>query len=817
MTPTVRFARAAAVFALAAGAAAQTSSDPVADLARQGPPHAVGETGHAALVQALRDARNDTVVAVIASHPDDQYVLPAAFLRFAHGYRVVVVLATRGEGGQNSRGPEVGDELAELRAVETEDCARHLGLVIHHLNLPDAGYSRTAEETLDLWGHEATTRAIARALREIRPDVVMTTHHPTDTHGHDLALAAVLPQAIAWAGEPRRELDGLPPAPIDRFYRGVGDGEQAWFVLPSNDVDPERGISYRDLAYAALSTSHASQTPFREPAEFFGTTGAFLGVPIPGGPVDAPNADLHADLPDLFRGLSGTLPSAEVQSLRDEFDRTLPSLLQNRPRLAASALELRDRLQSLRAQSSPGLAARMERRIEALARTAVEALGVRVRAEVASPTAVPGQSVAFSLEVQSAGPIGVPALEILPADSQAPVPLDTAAPRLNQPQPWRISGVLEIPRDALSRDPLGDLFRRSRFAMPFQVVVRLTLGGDVERSLEVPVELPLTVRPPVELELVPQALLVPDEPVPVRFNVRVRRHGASSARERLRVQVPPGFAVEPQSVEVDLGAAPEQGFLFELRVPEGLRPGPQPVRIRLGDLARARLELHRVAVAIAPDLRVGLVEGVDDAARTTLEQLGVDVEVLTEATLPVRSLDDFDTILVGIRALRHHAAARAEFNRLLAFAESGGRLVVLYHKDAEFDAELTGQRFFPADLPLSIGRGRVTREDAPVDILDPTSQLLTSPNRITAEDWDGWVQERGLYFPARWADGYRAVLRISDPGEADEDGSLLVAPTGRGQFVYCALALHRQLKNLHPGACRLFANLVSHERPRPRR
>jgi LmbE family N-acetylglucosaminyl deacetylase len=809
----VRSFRAAAALVFATALAAQ-SIEPVADLARQGPPHAVGETGHAALIQALRDARNDTVVALVASHPDDQYVLPAAFLRFAHGYRVVVVLATRGEGGQNSRGPEVGDQLAALRAVETEDCARRLGLTVHHLNLPDAGYSRTAEETLDLWGIEATTRSIARALRVIRPDVVMTTHHPADTHGHDLALARVLPDAIAWAGDPRRDLAGLPTAPIDRYYRGVGDGEQAWFVLPSDDVDPERGISYRDLAYAALTGAHASQTPFREPAEFFGRTGAFLGVPIPGGPVDAPSADLHANLPDLFRDLARTLPPADLESLRQAFDRTLPSLVQNRPRLAVAALELRDQLVALGESGGGG---RLDRRIEALNRVAVEALGVRVRAHVDRPTAVPGERVAFGLEVQAAGPIGVSALTLLPGGEGDPSPQTTSQPELQRPQPWQVSGAIAVPLDALDRDPLGDLFRRSRFVMPFRIVVQLTLSGAPPRTLDVPVELPLTVRPEVELQLVPRALLIPDEPVPVRFNVRVRRNGAAPPRERLRVQVPPGFDVEPRSIDVDLGSAPEQGFLFELRVPDGLRPGPQPIRVRLGDLARARLELHRIAVAVAPGLRVGLVEGVDDAARTTLEQLGVDVEVLTEATLPVRSLDDFDTILVDIRALRHHAAARAEFNRLLAFADAGGRLVVLYHKDSEIDAELTGQRFFPRDLPLSIGRGRVTREDAPVEILAPDASLLTSPNRITAEDWDGWVQERGLYFPARWSEAYQPLLRIADPGEPAEDGALLVAPTGRGQFVYCALALHRQLKNLHPGACRLFANLVSHERPRGRR
>ncbi|MGA0868127.1 MAG: PIG-L deacetylase family protein [Planctomycetota bacterium] len=816
MTRRVRSIRAATALALAGGVAAHTA-DPVADLARQGPPHAAGETGHAALIQALRDARNDTVVAFVASHPDDQYVLPAAFLRFAHGYRVVVVLATRGEGGQNSRGPEVGDELAALRAVETEDCARRLGLIVHHLNLPDAGYSRTAEETLDLWGIEATTLAVARALREIRPDVVMTTHHPTDTHGHDLALAEVLPDAIAWAGDPRRDLAGLQPAPIDRFYRGVGEGEPVWFVLPAGDVDPERGVSYRDLAYHALTASHASQTPFREPSEFFGSTGAFLGVPIPGGPVDAPGADLHADLPDLFRALAGALPRADIDRLRETFDRTLPALVQNRPRLAAAALELRDQLLALRTDGIVEDSGRLDRRIEALDRVAIEALGLRVRAATARPTAVPGERVAFTLEVQSAGPVGVDALSLVPGGDGEPPPRITAAAALQKPQPWMVSGFLDVPENALERDPTTDLFRRSRFAMPFRVGLRLTLGGDAKPTLDVPVELPLAVRPPVELQLLPRAILVPDEPVPVRFNVRVRRHGKAPVREQLRVQVPPGFDVEPRTIDVDLGSVSEQGFLFELRVPDGLRPGPQPIRVRLGDLARARLELHRIAVAVAPDLRVGLVEGVDDAARTTLEQLGVDVELLTEATLPVRPLDDLDTILVDIRALRHHAAARAEFNRLLAFADAGGRLVVLYHKDSEFDAQLTGQRFFPTDLPLSIGRGRVTREDAPVEILDPDARLLTTPNRITAEDWDGWVQERGLYFPARWADGYQPLLRISDPGEPAEDGALLVASTGRGQFVYCALALHRQLKNLHPGACRLFANLVSHERPRGRR
>jgi hypothetical protein len=187
--------------------------------------------------------------------------------------------------------------------------------------------------------------------------------------------------------------------------------------------------------------------------------------------------------------------------------------------------------------------------------------------------------------------------------------------------------------------------------------------------------------------------------------------------------------------------------------------------------------------------------------------------VLDEEGLARCRFDDLDTVVIDIRALRERPdaatenAARAALPRLLEFVRRGGRLVVFYHKDTEFNAATSG--FIGSPYPLVIGRDRVTRQDAPVEVLLPRHPLLQQPNPIEPEDWDGWLQERGLYFPESWGEEFEELLAMADPGRPPARGSLLYARYGDGEFVYCALALYRQLDSFHPGACRLFANLIS--------
>jgi hypothetical protein len=221
--------------------------------------------------------------------------------------------------------------------------------------------------------------------------------------------------------------------------------------------------------------------------------------------------------------------------------------------------------------------------------------------------------------------------------------------------------------------------------------------------------------------------------------------------------------------------------------------------------------VHKVEAEISRSLRIGVVRSLDDALTSVIGAGGFGMQWtgLSDTDLAVGDLDGFDTIVVDVRALRDRPEARQSFRRLLEFCgKKGKRLVVLYHKDVEYDPPGEGFRGAPFQ-PFHIGKDRVTRADAPIRLLRPEHSLLRSPNRIRAEDWDGWEQERGLYFPAVYASEYEEILECNDPGMAPSRSSVLYARSGEGEFVYCSLSLWRQLKKLHPGSVRLLANLLT--------
>jgi len=332
-------------------------------------------------------------------------------------------------------------------------------------------------------------------------------------------------------------------------------------------------------------------------------------------------------------------------------------------------------------------------------------------------------------------------------------------------------------------------------------------------DLVFPVTVPAAIRSPVEVEISPRVLLLPRDRQTAPITVYVTRHTDEVLMGNIEILGPPGFVVQGSPSPVSMTTARYQDFQFRLRVPESLRPGVYNVHVTLGG-EHVVLPVHKVDVRVPAGISVGLIRGVDDTAQEVLQAyVGERLEVLDAEKLALRPLEEFDTIVVDIRALRERPnsttwrAARAAFPRLLEFCRRGGRLVVLYHKDTEFNSSSSG--FVGSPYPLHLGKGRVTREDAPVEILRPEHILLTSPNRIQAEDWDGWVQERGLYFPDEYAPEYEEVIAMADLGQRKSKGALLFARHGAGEYVYCALSLYRQLDNLHPGACRLFANLIS--------
>jgi hypothetical protein len=205
-----------------------------------------------------------------------------------------------------------------------------------------------------------------------------------------------------------------------------------------------------------------------------------------------------------------------------------------------------------------------------------------------------------------------------------------------------------------------------------------------------------------------------------------------------------------------------------------------------------------------PRVRVGYVMGTGDDGFAALRQLGVDAELLTPQRVSTGDFAGFDAIVVGVRAYEVRPDLVAANQRLIDFARAGGTVIVQYQQ-----YQFPRGNWAPYPLTINNPHDRVTDEEAPVTMLAPDSPVLSSPNRIGPADWEGWVQERGLYFLRSWDERYTPVLEMNDPGEPPLRGSLVIAPVGEGVYVYNALAFFRQFPTGVPGAYRLLMNLIA--------
>jgi hypothetical protein len=264
--------------------------------------------------------------------------------------------------------------------------------------------------------------------------------------------------------------------------------------------------------------------------------------------------------------------------------------------------------------------------------------------------------------------------------------------------------------------------------------------------------------------------------------------------------VEPSREIRAGRFEIPVVAAVKEGSRADVAVRvidyEHIRPVPFP---RPSRLAVTALDLK------LPSLRsVGYVRGASDRLPEALASVGLPIHVLSAAELERGDLGRYDAIVVGVRAYETDPVLPAANGRLLDYARGGELLIVQYQQTG-----FTDGNFAPEKVEIVRPIDRVTDETAPVKILDPTHPVFTTPNRIGPPDWEGWVQERGLYFAHSWAPLYIPLLSMADPGEAEQKGSLLVAQIGKGRYIYTGLAFFRELPAGVPGAYRLFANLLA--------
>ena len=361
---------------------------------------------------------------------------------------------------------------------------------------------------------------------------------------------------------------------------------------------------------------------------------------------------------------------------------------------------------------------------------------------------------------------------------------------------------------------------------------------------------PVTVVPRVDVKLDPgTALWSTVTPGAQRFTVTLTHGARDTTAGTVRLVLPKGWPAVP-SRRFRLTAEDEvESFVFEVRPPKGLPEGTVEVRavaretsgrehaigvytvdyphIRARSYTRpAAATVTLAQLALPPLTRVGYVRGAADRVPEALRLAGVPVEVLEPGTLERGDLTRFDAIVVGPRAYETEPALVEHNGRLLEYVRVGGLLIVQYQQHRFFREGFAPHALTVGGRPLTlttesspappVSHDRVADETAPVQILAPEHPVVLRPNRLGDEDWAGWVQERGLYFARTWDDAYRPILETHDPGEAPLQGGLLVAPLGKGSYVYTGLSFFRQLPAGVPGAFRLFANLLALRQPRGR-
>ena len=804
--------------------------------------------GAAAVRQQLERLRVVGSVLMIAAHPDDENTAFLAWCAQHRKLRTAYLSLTRGEGGQNLIGTEQGELLGVIRTQELL-AARHVdGAEQFFTRAVDFGFSKTADETLAKWGRDEILSDMVWVIRNFRPDVIVLRFSgtPRDGHGHHQASAILGREAFRLAADAKAfpaQLKHVKPWQARRLYWNTfsftrqQEAEEEKMPqrlrIDTGDYNPLLGLSYGELAGLSRS-QHRSQG---------------MGSPERRGP--APNFlvlyDGEPASKDFFEGIDTSwnrIPGGAAVGAK--LDAALAAFRPEAPELAVPHLIEARRLMA--ALDHPDARRKLEELDEAVAAAA----GLWLDVSASRPWASPGGQVELAMTALNRSSLPARLLGVA-LEGMRGAPSFSGGPLgYNQPQTGR--ATLRVPADEPLTQPLqlrhpqkGNLYGIPNLAEVgpaeappvLTAVFRVEIAGGeilVRRPVEhryvdrVRGELtrPFVIAPPVSLHVSETPLLFR---TPAARPVAVEVRAVTGATEgAVRLEAPQGWSVEPAEHRFSLADAGQSATVtFQVTPPAApavgvLRASAQAggrdwrdsvVRIEYEHippqvvLRPAETRLLRQEILISAR-RVGYVMGAGDFVPEALREMGCEVELLDERRLAQGDLSGYDAIVTGIRAFNTRADLRAAARRLREYMERGGTVVVQYNTLEGFGPDASDALLRNVGpFPLRTGRSRVTVEEAPVRALLPDHPLLQRPNRISAKDFEGWIQERALYFPSEWDERYEALLETADPGEPPQRGGLLYARVGQGSYIFTSYAWWRQLPAGVTGAWRIFANLVS--------
>lgn len=790
-----------------------------------------GEPGLVKLYRQLERLTSTVTFMTTGAHPDDEPSGLLAALRHVYGIRPVLYCITRGEGGQNSIGPERGSVLGVLRTREMQEASRSLDASLafggrgHNDSVHDFGFSKDPVATIERWGRDRVIERMTWAFRQYKPDVVMNCFLDVPgQHGQHRAatVATFITADISGNAEefPDQIAAGLKPWNVPKIYSpayggggGVYDDEipppPTTLVVRAPARDPISGATFPQMGEWSRSC-HLTQG--------MGTW--------------RPDPQTEWQL-NLSRVAEGEAPTQE-NDIRDGLIATVGHIaeLDGMPASAADALRnaqglieeaiedygdpqtvlakvikigaaIDEARAQLPAELVDSVAHRLDRKVREVDLVAATAAGMHIRAYTEGADLRPGQEVLVKTVVDAPESVKIASVAIIGRDG-----LSSAAGEGGE--------VVSVATDAALTNPLTEQF--DPLGGNGDAFVRLTVDiGGRSAVLDIDLEDALRVVPAASLELKPDAVVFNTEREikPVEMTAVV----ANATTDDLKFDLPEGWSMEAT------GETGREAGTFELTPPTELgtvRIALEPTLLDKPSYAINTFSYPHIGKSVVPTLvsvpvqsvgaalpvaKVGYVSGGNDNVHLWLRRLGVDLVELSASDIEAGAYRDLDTLIVGIFAFGKRPDLQAALPGIHEWVKNGGHLVTLYHRPSDgWNPETVPLAFLKIGSP-SI-RYRVTDAKAEVTVLEPEHTLLNYPNVIGAEDWANWDKERGLYFASEWDEAYVPLLSMHDVGEEGLKGSLLSAEIGEGRHTHTSLVLHHQLDKLTPGAFRILANLT---------
>ena len=810
------------------------------------------DRGSAALAQSLRKLQTTGRVVYMIAHPDDEDGGTVTMLTRGKGYEVTFLALSRGEAAGDAVSSDAGPPLGIRRTLEMMRSAEYYGARLRMSRFLDFGLSKTLAKTLRYWNEEDAVRDMVRFIRQERPHVVLSRWqgNPGDRLGNHEIDGLVARQAFDAAGDPSRFpeqiAEGLSAWQPLKFYNDNRTEKDGWTIKVDSGVyDPVLGRTYGEIANEGLG-QQISQA----------AAGAIL-------PVGWPSVSYYklvaskVGMPDkeseLFERIDVSLakyPILEkhIQAATKSFDAQHPETcvphlseaLNEARRLRQSDaknfdLEVKERQLEIALSQALGL------KFEALVEPAKPGRSSGEYKAIHTPlTFVPGDSFLVAANLHAAdstklnvkqirlrGPAGWKITELAPNRFEVTLPQDTTFTSAFWVRDSLHDGFYRITRPELLGEPITPDPLRAELTYSVngvEAVIRANVETSSIGTIGTQYRHEVAVAPPVSVRFHPEAIALPEGRQRQRAVCSIRNYVNGPNQGTVHLELPQGWRSEPESASFTFQKQDQEAdIVFELLVPSDLKsseyqvhavaelngksyrnsfvPVTEPGLDTVYMENPARLLARPVDVVI-PNVRVGYVMGTGDEVPDSLRLLGVEVEMLDRSALAQSDLSRFGTIVLGVRAYLAREDLRAYNWRLLEYVKSGGVLI------AQYNTEELDESYGPYPYAAAGAAQDVTEEDSQIEVLQPNHPVLNQPNKIALQDFQGWVEKRGLRFLASWDERCVPILSTHDQGQKPQAGGLLIARYGNGLWVYNGYSLYRQVAFAVPGGVRLFANMI---------